>query len=190
MALYSLRLRRTLTSLSTLHRSLSAVPAISTAALQSSRLQGPTSTSTPSHPWDLLVQSRPFRSTTVALFSARSTYNSNNTEDIGPDTILFEGCDYNHWLIVMSFPKEDRPTPQEMVQAYEETCATGLNIRSLSLSLSLSHTHTHTHTHSLTLTLCLMSEEIGEKVKNMMNEMLMVFEFVAFCERRVLSIRC
>jgi hypothetical protein len=146
MALYSLRLRRTLTSLSTLHRSLSAVPAISTAALQSSRLQGPTSTSTPSHPWDLLVQSRPFRSTTVALFSARSTYNSNNTEDIGPDTILFEGCDYNHWLIVMSFPKEDRPTPQEMVQAYEETCATGLNIRSLSLSLSLSHTHTHTHT--------------------------------------------
>ncbi|GLT54416.1 hypothetical protein SLA2020_276160 [Shorea laevis] len=122
MALYSLRLRRTLTSLSKLHRSLSAVPvipAISTPALQSPLLQG--STSTPSHPWTLLVQSRPFRLTTVALFSARATKNSDITEEIG-------GCDFNHWLIVMSFPEDDKPTPEQMVQTYEETCAKGLNI--------------------------------------------------------------
>ena len=38
----------------------------------------------------------------------------------------------------MDFGKENRLSPEEMVRAYEETCAKGLNIRSLSLSLFLS----------------------------------------------------
>ncbi|XP_041015781.1 multiple organellar RNA editing factor 1, mitochondrial isoform X2 [Juglans microcarpa x Juglans regia] len=129
MALYSFRLRRTLTSLSTLNRSLyevSSIPAISTPASQSPLLQGSTFRS--SRPFTLLFQSRPFKSTTFVPSSARSTYNSNSTEEIGPDTILFEGCDYNHWLIVMDFPKDPKPTPEQMVQTYEETCAKGLNI--------------------------------------------------------------
>jgi hypothetical protein len=83
--------------------------------------------------------------TTVALFSSRSTYDSKNTEEIGPDTILFEGCDYNHWLIVMHFPKDNKPTPEKMIEIYEQTCSRGLNIRSLSLSLSLSLPPSLTH---------------------------------------------
>nr|5MPW_A Chain A, Multiple organellar RNA editing factor 1, mitochondrial [Arabidopsis thaliana]5MPW_B Chain B, Multiple organellar RNA editing factor 1, mitochondrial [Arabidopsis thaliana]5MPW_C Chain C, Multiple organellar RNA editing factor 1, mitochondrial [Arabidopsis thaliana]5MPW_D Chain D, Multiple organellar RNA editing factor 1, mitochondrial [Arabidopsis thaliana]5MPX_A Chain A, Multiple organellar RNA editing factor 1, mitochondrial [Arabidopsis thaliana]5MPX_B Chain B, Multiple organel len=47
----------------------------------------------------------------------------------GAMTVLFEGCDYNHWLITMDFSKEETPkSPEEMVAAYEETCAQGLGI--------------------------------------------------------------
>ncbi|GMY05128.1 multiple organellar RNA editing factor 1, mitochondrial isoform X2 [Fagus crenata] len=128
MALYSLRLRRTLTSLSTLHRSLTAAPTSlpsTSTSISTPLFHFPTSTS-----FNLLAPSHPFRSTTIALYSARSTYNNNNNNnnEIGPDTILFEGCDYNHWLIVMDFPKDNRPAPEEMVRTYEETCAKGLNI--------------------------------------------------------------
>ncbi|PKA66354.1 DAG protein, chloroplastic [Apostasia shenzhenica] len=42
---------------------------------------------------------------------------------IGPDEILFEGCDYNHWLITMDFPKDPKPTPEEMVETYVQTLA-------------------------------------------------------------------
>ncbi|XP_060674874.1 multiple organellar RNA editing factor 1, mitochondrial-like [Ziziphus jujuba] len=57
-------------------------------------------------------------------------YNSSNNQsgEIGPDTILFEGCDYNHCLIVMDFPKDQKIPPKEMVPMYKETCAKGLNI--------------------------------------------------------------
>ncbi|KAF3946677.1 hypothetical protein CMV_027084 [Castanea mollissima] len=122
--LYSLRLRRTLTSLSTLHRSL---PSISTST-STPLLHGPTSSTATSSFSNLLAKSQPFRSSAIALYSSRSTYNPNSNEEIGPDTILFEGCDYNHWLIVMDFGKENRLSPEEMVRAYEETCAKGLNI--------------------------------------------------------------
>ncbi|KAI4318799.1 hypothetical protein MLD38_032466 [Melastoma candidum] len=49
-------------------------------------------------------------------------------DEIDENTILFEGCDFNHWLITMDFPKDHPPTPEEMVRTYEETCAKGLNI--------------------------------------------------------------
>ncbi|CAA6667798.1 unnamed protein product [Spirodela intermedia] len=42
---------------------------------------------------------------------------------IDPDEILFEGCDYNHWLITMEFPKDPKPTPEEMVETYVQTLA-------------------------------------------------------------------
>ncbi|KAK7412031.1 hypothetical protein VNO78_03477 [Psophocarpus tetragonolobus] len=74
-----------------------------------------------------VAQSRSFRSSSISLLSVRSSQ-SNIPDEIGPDTILFEGCDYNHWLFVMDFPKDNKPSPQEMVRVYEETCAKGLNI--------------------------------------------------------------
>lgn len=53
-----------------------------------------------------------------------ASYNNNNDDDkISPDTILFEGCDYNHWLITMDFPKDPKPTPEEMVETYVQTLA-------------------------------------------------------------------
>ncbi|KAL6297547.1 hypothetical protein ACE6H2_005689 [Prunus campanulata] len=131
MALSSLRLRRTLCSLSTLHRSLSATSALSFSHSSSSPLlNGPTSAHSPaSHPqsWTLLLHSRTFRSS--SLSSARSApYENNQNDKMDPNTVLFEGCDYNHWLIVMDYQKDNLPPAEEMIKTYEETCAKGLNI--------------------------------------------------------------
>ncbi|KAK7246882.1 hypothetical protein RIF29_41752 [Crotalaria pallida] len=120
MASSSIRLRRTLTALSsTLHRSLSS-----------------SSPATPIHRAILSTpipqfQTRSFKSSPISLLSTRhSSFSNNNIPDeIGPDTILFEGCDYNHWLFVMDFPRDNtKPSPEEMVRIYEQTCAKGLNI--------------------------------------------------------------
>jgi len=37
------------------------------------------------------------------------------------ETILLDGCDYEHWLIVMEFPTDPKPTEEEMVEAYVKT---------------------------------------------------------------------
>lgn len=39
------------------------------------------------------------------------------------ETILLPGCDYEHWLIVMEFPKNPKPTPEEMIDTYIKTLA-------------------------------------------------------------------
>ncbi|KAF8083124.1 hypothetical protein N665_0791s0021 [Sinapis alba] len=39
-----------------------------------------------------------------------------------------EGCDFNHWLITMDFPKENPPSREEMISIFEQTCAKGLGI--------------------------------------------------------------
>ncbi|KAI3445618.1 hypothetical protein Pfo_002283 [Paulownia fortunei] len=104
MALHYLRLRRALSlSYSLLHRPLhqpKPIPSTSSHLLSNpipTSTLSPTSTFTPSS----TQLTRPFTSTT-ALF--RKTFDP-ETDEIGPDTILFEGCDYNHWLITIDFPK-------------------------------------------------------------------------------------
>lgn len=82
------------------------------------------------------LQWRPFRSSPIWLSSSDRFYKGNDAE-IGPDTILFEGCDYNHWLITMEFPKDPKPTPEEMVDTYVKTLAKGLNIRYISVLFDL-----------------------------------------------------
>lgn len=37
------------------------------------------------------------------------------------ETILLDGCDYEHWLIVMEFPTEPKPSEEDMVAAYVKT---------------------------------------------------------------------
>ncbi|KAE9610028.1 hypothetical protein Lal_00006079 [Lupinus albus] len=37
------------------------------------------------------------------------------------ETILLDGCDYEHWLIVMEFPDNPKPSEDEMVNSYVET---------------------------------------------------------------------
>ncbi|XP_010689774.2 multiple organellar RNA editing factor 3, mitochondrial isoform X2 [Beta vulgaris subsp. vulgaris] len=34
------------------------------------------------------------------------------------ETILLDGCDYEHWLIVMEFPNDPKPSDEEMVNSY------------------------------------------------------------------------
>ncbi|KAM6552489.1 hypothetical protein CsatB_013251 [Cannabis sativa] len=42
------------------------------------------------------------------------------------ETILLDGCDYEHWLIVMEFANEPKPSEEEMVNSYVKTLATVL----------------------------------------------------------------
>ncbi|OIW13658.1 hypothetical protein TanjilG_08000 [Lupinus angustifolius] len=42
------------------------------------------------------------------------------------ETIMLPGCDYNHWLIVMEFPKDPAPTRDQMIETYLNTLATVL----------------------------------------------------------------
>ncbi|KAL5541318.1 hypothetical protein UlMin_044578 [Ulmus minor] len=43
------------------------------------------------------------------------------------ETILLDGCDYEHWLIVMEFPEDSsKPSEEEMVNSYVKTLATAL----------------------------------------------------------------
>ncbi|XP_022152262.1 multiple organellar RNA editing factor 3, mitochondrial-like [Momordica charantia] len=39
------------------------------------------------------------------------------------ETILLDGCDYEHWLIVLEFPNDPKPSEEEMVNSYVKTLA-------------------------------------------------------------------
>lgn len=39
------------------------------------------------------------------------------------ETILLDGCDYEHWLIVMEFSKDPKPSEEEMINSYVKTLA-------------------------------------------------------------------
>ncbi|KAJ4982025.1 hypothetical protein NE237_032862 [Protea cynaroides] len=42
------------------------------------------------------------------------------------ETILLDGCDYEHWLIVMEFPEDPKPSEDEMITTYVKTLSTVL----------------------------------------------------------------
>ena len=58
-------------------------------------------------------------------FSARRSSSSGNSNE-PRETIMLPGCDYNHWLIVMEFPKDPAPTREQMIDTYLNTLATVL----------------------------------------------------------------
>ncbi|OMO53601.1 hypothetical protein CCACVL1_28512 [Corchorus capsularis] len=37
------------------------------------------------------------------------------------ETILLDGCDYEHWLIVLEFPNDPKPSDEEMIATYVKT---------------------------------------------------------------------
>lgn len=39
------------------------------------------------------------------------------------ETILLDGCDYEHWLIVLEFPQTPKPSEDEMINTYVKTLA-------------------------------------------------------------------
>ncbi|KAI9197852.1 hypothetical protein LWI28_005551 [Acer negundo] len=56
-----------------------------------------------------------------------SDYSSKRSSSSEPrETILLPGCDYNHWLIVMEFPKDPAPTREQMIETYLNTLSTVL----------------------------------------------------------------
>lgn len=73
----------------------------------------------------------------LAFFSTRSNVKSSGSgysplNDPSPnwsnrppkETILLDGCDYEHWLVVLEFSEEDKPSEEQMVESYVKTLAT------------------------------------------------------------------
>ncbi|CAL5329747.1 unnamed protein product [Camellia sinensis] len=169
MALSSLRLRRALSISSSLikHQTpISTLPSISTSS------SPPSLTSNPQNPsFDLLqpfqhhlpFQFRHFRSSSIQLSSARTPYrNNNNNDEIGPDTILFEGCDYNHWLITMDFPKDPAPSREEMIETYLQTLAKVVGSYEEAKQKMYAFSTTTYHGFQ-----CLVTEEMSEKFRGL-----------------------
>ncbi|CAM8917562.1 unnamed protein product [Rhodiola kirilowii] len=119
MALRSRRILPTISTLVNNHVALSSFASIS-------RLPEPLkSTTSPV----VQFQSRLFRSSPISMLCSTSPANEEKVDEkINPNDIIFAGCDYNHWLITIDFPKDPKPTAEEMVETYVQTCAKGLNI--------------------------------------------------------------
>lgn len=49
--------------------------------------------------------------------------NDSSSSRAPKETILLPGCDYEHWLIVMEFPKDPKPSSEEMIDTYIKTLA-------------------------------------------------------------------
>ncbi|KAG6484900.1 multiple organellar RNA editing factor 9, chloroplastic-like [Zingiber officinale] len=78
------------------------------------------------------------------------------------ETILLPGCDYNHWLIVMEFPKEPAPTREQMIETYLDTLATVLgSMEEAKKNMYAFSTTTYTGFQ------CTVSEETSEKFKGL-----------------------
>ncbi|KFK28647.1 hypothetical protein AALP_AA7G026700 [Arabis alpina] len=127
MAMFSHRLRRVLlTATSSINRSISL--SSSSSSSSSASLTSPSPVST------IIQRSVLGRSTEVVskvpvrFYSTGKYKLYKEGDEITEDTVLFEGCDYNHWLITMDFPKDNPLSPEEMVNTYVQTCANGLGI--------------------------------------------------------------
>ncbi|XP_074592590.1 uncharacterized protein LOC141848458 [Curcuma longa] len=120
------RLRRAAAISSSLLKSRSPFPAISASSPSPLRLHASPSTSASSSLF-LNLAFRPHARTQFLSFWSSSSLSNRRSdggdEKFGPDEILFEGCDYNHWLITMDFPKDPAPTREEMIGTYIQTLA-------------------------------------------------------------------
>ncbi|XP_010912635.1 uncharacterized protein [Elaeis guineensis] len=119
----SLRLRRALALSSSVlkFRSFSSIASFSSPPLPLSRPRAATGLlASPRTRLYYRIQSLSFRSS--SMLSDRRM-DGGEERKISPDEILFEGCDYNHWLITMDFPKDPAPTREEMIETYIQTLA-------------------------------------------------------------------
>ncbi|KAJ0256794.1 Multiple organellar RNA editing factor 9 [Hirschfeldia incana] len=78
------------------------------------------------------------------------------------ETIMLPGCDYNHWLIVMEFPKDPAPTREQMIDTYLNTLATVLgSMEEAKKNMYAFSTTTYTGFQ------CTIDEETSEKFKGL-----------------------
>ncbi|KAM0952352.1 putative peptidase S8 propeptide/proteinase inhibitor I9 superfamily [Dioscorea sansibarensis] len=102
----------------------------------------------------------------MAMVRAMATdgeYSSKMSSSSEPrETILLPGCDYNHWLIVMEFPKDPAPTREQMIETYLNTLATVLgSMEEAKKNMYAFSTTTYTGFQ------CTVSEETSEKFKGL-----------------------
>ncbi|KVH96903.1 DAG protein, chloroplastic [Cynara cardunculus var. scolymus] len=90
-------------------------------------------------------------------------YSSRRSSSSEPrETIMLPGCDYNHWLIVMEFPKDPAPTREQMIETYLNTLATVLgSMEEAKKNMYAFSTTTYTGFQ------CTVSEETSEKFKGL-----------------------
>ncbi|XP_051128457.1 DAG protein, chloroplastic-like [Andrographis paniculata] len=92
-------------------------------------------------------------------YSSRRSSSSGGEER---ETIMLPGCDYNHWLIVMEFPKDPSPTREQMIDTYLDTLATVLgSMEEAKKNMYAFSTTTYTGFQ------CTVSEETSEKFKGL-----------------------
>ncbi|KAL5548187.1 hypothetical protein UlMin_003418 [Ulmus minor] len=92
-------------------------------------------------------------------YSSRRSSGSNNEQR---ETIMLPGCDYNHWLIVMEFPKDPAPTREQMIETYLNTLASVLgSMEEAKKNMYAFSTTTYTGFQ------CTVSEETSEKFKGL-----------------------
>ncbi|XP_044472935.1 multiple organellar RNA editing factor 9, chloroplastic-like isoform X2 [Mangifera indica] len=93
-----------------------------------------------------------------------SDYSSKRSSSNEPrETIMLPGCDYNHWLIVMEFPKDPAPTREQMIETYLNTLATVLgSMEEAKKNMYAFSTTTYTGFQ------CTVSEETSEKFKGVL----------------------
>ncbi|KAL3522115.1 hypothetical protein ACH5RR_014949 [Cinchona calisaya] len=90
-------------------------------------------------------------------FSARRSSSNEPRE-----TIMLPGCDYNHWLIVMEFPKDPAPTREQMIDTYLDTLAKVLgSMEDAKKNMYAFSTTTYTGFQ------CTVDEETSEKFKGL-----------------------
>ncbi|KAL8136773.1 hypothetical protein V2J09_002774 [Rumex salicifolius] len=78
------------------------------------------------------------------------------------ETIMLPGCDYNHWLIVMEFPKDPAPTREQMIDTYLDTLASVLgSMEEAKKNMYAFSTTTYTGFQ------CTVDEETSEKFKGL-----------------------
>ncbi|XP_040384988.1 multiple organellar RNA editing factor 1, mitochondrial [Oryza brachyantha] len=115
----ALRLRRAIAAASLLRPAASASTATRSAPL------APSAALPVSRPWlpaGAGAGAAGFRSSAAAAARGEDYGRRDMDDKISPDEILFEGCDYNHWLITMEFP-DPKPTREEMIETYLQTLA-------------------------------------------------------------------
>ncbi|XP_021894786.1 DAG protein, chloroplastic [Carica papaya] len=111
----------------------------------------------------LSTRSRAVPSIKVRAAATDSDYSSRRSSSNEPrETIMLPGCDYNHWLIVMEFPKDPAPTREQMIETYLNTLATVLgSMEEAKKNMYAFSTTTYTGFQ------CTVSEETSEKFKGL-----------------------
>ncbi|KAK1360216.1 DAG protein, chloroplastic [Heracleum sosnowskyi] len=118
-----------------------------------------------SSPCTLTQNLKPTRISSRTLIRAAvdGDYSSKRSSSNEPrETIMLPGCDYNHWLIVMEFPKDPAPTREQMIDTYLQTLATVLgSMEEAKKNMYAFSTTTYTGFQ------CTVSEEVSEKFKGL-----------------------
>ncbi|XP_010921620.1 multiple organellar RNA editing factor 3, mitochondrial [Elaeis guineensis] len=71
-------------------------------------------------PWAVLAR---LKTTSGSGYSPLNDPSPNWSNRPPKETILLDGCDYEHWLIVMEFPENPKPSEDEMIASYVKTLA-------------------------------------------------------------------